>query len=122
MARPGGREPLVGQEAGASVPGLAIGTGRVALPLAGPGITVEGADAPAAMAGQLRAKPGGESIPVTTGDMAEVPASGMSPAGVPGIQHAVRPAQPGPAGGVPVNVADVLEPGGMFVTGSFVRT
>ena len=40
---------------------LAIGTGRVALPLAARGITVEGVDASAAMVEQLRAKPGGES-------------------------------------------------------------
>jgi hypothetical protein len=37
---------------------------------------VEGADASAAMAERLRARPGGESIPVTLGDMAQVPASG----------------------------------------------
>jgi SAM-dependent methyltransferase len=55
---------------------LAIGTGRVALPLAGRGIAVEGIDASALMVDQLRAKPGGESIPVVIGDMAQVPASG----------------------------------------------
>src|SRR5215467_12765957 len=55
---------------------LAIGTGRVALPLAARGITVEGIDASAAMAERLRAKPGGESIPVAMGDMAQVPVSG----------------------------------------------
>jgi hypothetical protein len=55
---------------------LAIGTGRVALPLAARGITVEGVDASAAMAERLRAKPGGESIPVTVADMARVPVSG----------------------------------------------
>ena len=55
---------------------LAIGTGRVALPLAARGISVEGVDASAAMVERLRAKPGGESVPVTIGDMAEVPVSG----------------------------------------------
>jgi SAM-dependent methyltransferase len=55
---------------------LGIGTGRVALPLAARGIRVEGVDASAAMAGRLRAKPGGESVPVTIGDMAGVPVSG----------------------------------------------
>ncbi len=55
---------------------LAIGTGRVALPLAGRGIAVEGIDASEAMVARLRAKPGGESIPVVIGDMAQVPASG----------------------------------------------
>ena len=37
---------------------------------------MEGIDASAAMVEQLRAKPGGELIPVTIGDMAQVPASG----------------------------------------------
>jgi SAM-dependent methyltransferase len=55
---------------------LAIGTGRVALPLAARGISVAGLDASAAMVDRLRAKPGGESIPVTIGDMALVPVSG----------------------------------------------
>lgn len=55
---------------------LAIGTGRVALPLASRGLTVEGIDASAAMVEQLRAKPGGASIPVIIGDMAEVSARG----------------------------------------------
>jgi SAM-dependent methyltransferase len=55
---------------------LAIGTGRVALPLAARGVTVEGVDASAAMVERLRAKPGGGSIPVTMGDMAQVPVSG----------------------------------------------
>jgi SAM-dependent methyltransferase len=55
---------------------LAVGTGRVALPLSARGITVEGVDASAAMVERLRAKPGGEEIPVTVGDMAQVPVSG----------------------------------------------
>jgi SAM-dependent methyltransferase len=55
---------------------LAIGTGRVALPLASRGVSVEGVDASAEMVQRLRAKPGGEVIPVTIGDMADVPARG----------------------------------------------
>jgi SAM-dependent methyltransferase len=55
---------------------LAIGTGRVALPLAARGARVEGIDASAAMVERLRAKPGGESLPITIGDMADVPAEG----------------------------------------------
>jgi hypothetical protein len=38
----------------------------VALPLAARGISVEGVDASAAMVERLRAKPGGESVPVVT--------------------------------------------------------
>lgn len=55
---------------------LAMGTGRIALPLAETGIEVHGIDASAAMVERLRAKPGGQAIPVTQGDMAEVPVEG----------------------------------------------
>jgi SAM-dependent methyltransferase len=55
---------------------LAIGTGRIALPLARRGVSVEGLDASAAMVERLRSKPGGEGIPVVLGDMAEVPLTG----------------------------------------------
>jgi SAM-dependent methyltransferase len=55
---------------------LGIGTGRVALPLSARGVDVQGIDASAAMAARLRAKPGGEEIPVTIGDFAGVPAEG----------------------------------------------
>ncbi|MGZ5297663.1 MAG: class I SAM-dependent DNA methyltransferase, partial [Actinomycetota bacterium] len=47
---------------------LGIGTGRVAIPLAAAGVEVHGIDASEAMVGRLRAKPGGEAIPVTIGD------------------------------------------------------
>jgi SAM-dependent methyltransferase len=55
---------------------LGIGTGRVALPLAARGVEVHGIDASAAMVERLRAKPGGEAIPVTMGDFADLPVAG----------------------------------------------
>lgn len=55
---------------------LGIGTGRIALPLRKRGIEVHGIDASEAMVEKLRAKPGGEEIPVTMGDFAEVKAEG----------------------------------------------
>src|SRR6266571_6023919 len=58
---------------------LAIGTGRVALPLAARGIEVHGIDASEAMVSKLRARPGGESIPVTMGNFADVPVEGEFP-------------------------------------------
>jgi SAM-dependent methyltransferase len=48
---------------------LAIGTGRVALPLSARGVPVTGIELSAAMVDRLRAKPGAEAIPVTIGDM-----------------------------------------------------
>src|SRR5215212_7720142 len=55
---------------------LAIGTGRIALPLAARGIRVDGIDLSPAMVARLRAKPGGEQISVTIGDIADVPVPG----------------------------------------------
>src|SRR5947207_1750896 len=58
---------------------LAIGTGRVALPLAARGVAVHGIDASEAMVGRLREKPGGDAIPVTIGDFADVGVEGAYP-------------------------------------------
>ena len=55
---------------------LAIGTGRIALPLAGRGIRVDGIDFSAAMVAKLRAKPGGAQITVTMGNFADVAVKG----------------------------------------------
>jgi len=49
---------------------LGIGTGRIALPLALRGVEVHGIDLSRAMVAQLRAKPGGQDIPVAIGDFA----------------------------------------------------
>src|SRR5690348_2003133 len=55
---------------------LAIGTGRVALPLAARGVRVDGIDFSAPMVAKLRAKPGGDQIAVTIGNFADVPVQG----------------------------------------------
>jgi SAM-dependent methyltransferase len=55
---------------------LAIGAGRIALPLAARGVRVDGIDISPAMVAQLRAKPGGDEIWVTLGDFADVPVPG----------------------------------------------
>lgn len=55
---------------------LAVGTGRIALPLVARGIRVDGVDISPAMVEQLRAKPGGDRISVTIGDFAGVPVPG----------------------------------------------
>lgn len=49
---------------------FAIGTGRIALPLAARGVQVHGIDMSRAMVARLRAKPGGDAIGVTFGDFA----------------------------------------------------
>ena len=99
---------------------LAIGTGRVALPLARTGVRVEGLDASAAMVEQMRAKPGGADIPVTIGDMAQVPVAGTFPLvylvfnSLFGLLTQDRQAE------CFASVARVLAPGGRFVIECFV--
>lgn len=99
---------------------LAIGTGRVALPLAARGIAVEGVEGSEAMVERLRAKPGGERIPVALGDMADVPAQGpfrlvyLVFNTLFNLPSADRQAD------CFRNVARVLEPGGAFVIECFV--
>jgi SAM-dependent methyltransferase len=51
---------------------FAIGTGRIALVLAAQGIQVDGIELSAAMIEGLRARPGGDRIGVTVGDMSRV--------------------------------------------------
>ncbi|HEY7455519.1 MAG TPA: class I SAM-dependent methyltransferase [Thermoleophilaceae bacterium] len=55
---------------------LGIGTGRIALPLARRGVEVHGIDLSTAMVARLRAKPGGDEIPVVIGDFATARAEG----------------------------------------------
>jgi len=54
---------------------LAIGTGRIALPLAARGIRVDGIDISPAMVERLRAKPGGDQLSIAIGDFADVDVS-----------------------------------------------
>ena len=70
---------------------FAIGTGRIALPLAEQGLRVDGIEQSSAMVDVLRAKPGGAELAVTVGDMSTV--------AVP--PHRVEPhlSQPAHAGG-----------------------
>jgi SAM-dependent methyltransferase len=99
---------------------LGIGTGRIAIPLAKRGVKVEGIEGSEKMVAKMRAKPGGERIPVTIGDFAEVDVKGkFSLVYIPFntifnlvTQEAqVRCFQ---------NVAKHLEPGGVFLIEAFV--
>jgi SAM-dependent methyltransferase len=55
---------------------FAIGTGRVALPLAAQSVPVAGIEQSEPMVAELRKKPGGADIPVSIGDMATTRAPG----------------------------------------------
>ena len=80
MFQPAAIEPVVDFLAalvgdGAAVE-LGIGTGRIALPLAQRGVEVHGIDLSSAMVARLRAKPGGDDIPVAIGDFSTARADG----------------------------------------------
>jgi SAM-dependent methyltransferase len=99
---------------------LGIGGGRVALPLARRGITVEGIEASQAVLDRLRATPEGESIPVTVSDMADVAVPG--PFGLVYLVWSGLFHLPSQARQVDCfrNVARVLAPGGAFAIECFV--
>ena len=101
---------------------LAIGTGRIGLPLAARGVRVDGIDLSTAMVAKLLAKPGGDQISVTIGDFAEVPVPGKYPLifivyntlfNLLTQEDQVRCFE---------NVADHLTDGGRFVVEAFVPT
>ncbi len=74
MFEPAVVEPVVDVLAELAGPGRAlefgVGTGRIALPLAGRGVSVHGLDASAPMVAKLRDKPGADQVCVTIGDFA----------------------------------------------------
>ncbi len=55
---------------------LAIGTGRIAIPLAAAGLNVEGIDIAPAMLDRMREKPGGSAIPARLGNIVDVDVDG----------------------------------------------
>jgi SAM-dependent methyltransferase len=55
---------------------LGIGTGRVALPLAGRNVEVHGIDAASSMISRLRSKAGSDPVTVVQGNFADVPIDG----------------------------------------------
>jgi SAM-dependent methyltransferase len=63
---------LVDEAGGGPVLELGVGSGRLALPLAARGIEVHGIDASTAMLDRLRAKPEGDALTLTLGDMADL--------------------------------------------------
>ncbi len=94
---------------------LAIGTGRVALPLSARGVPVQGIELSAPMVEQLRAKPGADAVEVTIGDMCTTRVSGAFRLVYlvwNTIQNVTTQAE---QVAVFANAAAHLEPGGCFV-------
>jgi SAM-dependent methyltransferase len=94
---------------------LAIGTGRVALPLAARGVAVTGIELSPAMVEQLRAKPGGADIPVVIGDMATTTVDGTFGLVYLVFNTIVNLTTQDAQLQCFLNAADHLEPGGCFV-------
>lgn len=113
-------EFLAGLADGGPVLELAIGTGRVALPLAERGLAVEGIEASEEMVAVLRGKPGGDRIPVVIGDMADVPVDGSYPLVFLVFNTLFNLTGAGRQADCFRNVARVLAPGGAFVIETFV--
>jgi SAM-dependent methyltransferase len=113
---------LVADAGGGPVLELGVGTGRLALPLAARGVEVHGIDASAAMLDRLRAKPGGDAVHLTEGDMAALDLADPPPFAVVfvafntffnlGTQDAQQRCL--------ARVATLLAPGGTFVLEGFV--
>lgn len=99
---------------------LAIGTGRVALPLAARGVEVAGIDNSERMLSVVRSKPGAVSIRLVSGDMAEVPVDGTFPLVFLGSNTLFVLLTQERQVACFRNVADHLEMGGRFVIECFV--
>jgi SAM-dependent methyltransferase len=99
---------------------LAIGTGRIALPLAAKGLEIHGIEGSPEMVARLREKPGGDAIAVAIGDFADVDMAGPfdhvflvfnTLFNLTSQDHQVRCFQ---------NVANRLRDGGTFLVETFV--
>jgi SAM-dependent methyltransferase len=99
---------------------LAIGTGRIALPLVERGVEVHGIDISEAMVAKLRAKPGGAEIPVTMGDFADVSVDGEFSLAYLVFNTLFALTTQEDQIRCFANVAEHLRPGGTFVVECFV--
>lgn len=106
---------LADMSAGGPILEMGIGTGRLALPLVERGIEVSGIEGSEEMVEQLRAKPGGEDIPIAVGDFADAQVPGDFAVvvlalhtifGLPSPEQQIRCFE---------NAARHLRPGGVFV-------
>lgn len=99
---------------------LGIGTGRVALPLAAGGVEVHGIDASEAMVAKLRAKPGGDAVPVTIGTFADFTLPASYPLVYVTFNTFFSLLEQGEQIAAFAAVARHLTPGGVFVMQAFV--
>jgi SAM-dependent methyltransferase len=108
-------DALVALADGGRAPELAIGTGRIGLPLSERGVEVHGIELSPHMAARLQAKPGAERIELTVGDMTSARVEGTFSL-VYLVFNTIMNVRT-QEGQVEVfrNAADHLQPGGVFV-------
>ena len=94
---------------------LGSGTGRIALPLAARGVEVHGIELSRAMTARLHAKPGGERIQVTIGDFSTARAEGTFRLAFLLRNTIMNLTTQAAQVACFRNVAEHLEPGGLFV-------
>lgn len=99
---------------------LAIGTGRVALPLRAAGVDVSGIELSKPMVAQMRQKPGGKDIRVVIGDMASTKADGAFSLVFLVFNTICNLTTQEQQTRCFLNAADHLEPGGRFVIETLV--
>lgn len=107
---------LAGLAGGGRALEFGVGTGRIAVPLAQRGVEVHGVDLSRAMIDQLRAKPGGEAIGVTIGDIATVRVPGTFTVVFLAFNTLANLMTQAEQVACFRNAARHLEPGGCFVT------
>lgn len=106
--------------AGGDVLEFAIGTGRIALPLAEAGVTVKGIELSQAMVDQMAKKPGGAAIETVVGDMTTAKVDGAFSL-VALVYNTIDNLTTQDAQVVCFqNAADHLDPGGRFVIETLV--
>lgn len=99
---------------------LAVGSGRIAIPLQERGVEVTGIDASEEMVARLRSKPGGGTIEVVMGNFAEVNVDGTFPLIYLTFNTIFALLTQDAQVDCFHNVAAHLEPGGRFIVDCFV--
>lgn len=113
-------EFMVRRAGGGPVLELAIGSGRVALPVRAAGVPIHGVEISDGMIDRLRAKPGGADIPIVASDMTDFTVEERYPLALLGFNTLFAPLEPSLQRGIFRSVAAALAPGGMFVVECFV--
>ncbi len=99
---------------------LAVGTGRIALPLAARGLDVTGLEISPEMVAELRKKPGGADMTVVMGDMADVAVEGQFDMIILVFNTLFNLTSQAAQVRCFQNVAKRLQPGGTFLVETFV--